>query len=168
MLATAFHLFLAAAAAAAPATNAVQVQVTVPARCIAVYQGSAEGSHLLVSADALDKLARSDADGLPLDARMTRIMGLRAKALVEITRIAQRDARGCQPLSLTEAGDAGLALIPLIEAGRVAVWSDLRHALVPVIRTEQGACSLDAPVGGFSATIVGEPKAFLVLMTCIV
>jgi len=61
-----------------------------------------------------------------------------------------------------------LVLIPLIEAGRVAVWSDARHALVPVIRTEQGACSLDAPVGGFSATIVGEPKAFLVLMTCVV
>jgi hypothetical protein len=168
MFATVLNALLAAAAATAPATTAVQVQAVMPVRCIAVYQGSAEGSHLLVSADALDKLARSDADGLPLDARMTRIMGMRAKALLEKTRNAQRDARGCQPLSLTDAGDAGLALIPLIEAGRVAVWSDVRHALVPVIRTEQGACSLDAPVGGFSATIVGEPKAFLVLMTCIV
>ncbi|WDS35257.1 hypothetical protein [Pseudoxanthomonas sp.] len=168
MLAIVFNTMLAVTAAAAPATSAVQVQTVMPARCIAVYQGSPEGSHLLVSADSLDTLARSDAAGLPLDARMTRIMGLRAKALVEQAKTAKPDAQGCRQLSLTEAGDAGLALISLIEAGRVAVWSDPRHALVPVIRTEQGACSLDAPVAGFSAQIVGEPKAFLVLMTCVV
>ncbi|SEM22450.1 hypothetical protein SAMN05428989_3419 [Pseudoxanthomonas sp. GM95] len=168
MFATVFSLLLAATAAAAPTTQAVQVQATLPARCVAVYQGSPEGSHLLVSADALETLAKADAAGLPLDARMARIMGMRAKTLVAQVKTATRDAQGCQSLSLTEAGDAGLALIPLIEAGRVAVWSAPRQALVPVIRTEQGACSLDAPVAGFSASIVGEPKAFLVLMTCIV
>jgi hypothetical protein len=168
MLAFVFQTLLAVTAATAPATMPVQVQNAVPARCIAVYQGAPEGAHLLLSADTLDKLARLDADGLPLDARMTRIMGRRAKAVLALTRDLPRDGQGCQPLSLTNAGDEALVLIPLIEAGRVAVWSAARQALVPVIRTEQGACSLDVPVGGFSATIVGEPKAFLVLMTCIV
>lgn len=168
MLATALYSLLAAAAATAPTTHAVQLQNAVPARCIAVYQGSHEGSHLLVSADALGKLAKLESDGLPLDDRMTRIMGARVKRLLEKAGTAPRDAQGCQPLSLVDAGDAGLALIALIEAGRVAAWSDARHALVPVIRTEQSDCSLEAPVGGFSAAIVGEPKAFLVLMTCTV
>lgn len=168
MFATVFQMFLAVASRAAPAVATVQVQTAQPARCIAVYQGSAEGSHLLLSAGVLEKLARLDADGLALDERMTRIMGKRAKALLAKAEPAARDAQGCQSLSLSEVGDAGLALIPLIEAGRVAVWSDVRHALVPSIRTEQGVCRVDTPMAGFSASIDGEPKAFLVLMTCVV
>jgi|GEM_PF-3364102 len=168
MLAVLLPMFLAAAAATTPAVATVQLQTAVPARCIAVYQGSPEGSHLLVPGDRLDTLARLDAEGLPLDERMTRIMGKRAKDLLQAAKDAPRDAQGCQQVSLIEAGDAGLVLIPLIEAGRVAVWSDARQGLVPSIRTEQGACSLDHPVAGFSATIAGESKAFLVLMTCIV
>lgn len=168
MLAIVFALFLAAAAAPAPATATVRLHTAVPAHCIAVYQGSPEGSHLLVSADTLGKLGKLDADGLALDARMTRIMGKRANALLAAAKDAPRDARGCRQLSLTQAGDAGLVLIPLVEAGRVAVWSQARHGLVPAIRTEQGPCSLDHPVAGFSASIAGEAKAFLVLMTCMV
>ncbi len=168
MLTTVFPLFLAAAAATTPAIATVRVETAMPARCIAVYQGSPEGSHLLVSSERLDTLARLDADGLPLDARMIRIMGQRAKDLLQAVKDTPRDAQGCQPTSLTATGDAGFVLIPLIEAGRVAVWSDVRHGLVPAIRTEQGACSLDHPMAGFSASIADESKAFLVLMTCIV
>lgn len=161
-------LLLAAAAATAPATASVQLRTAMPARCIALYQGSLKGSHVLVSADTLQTLAGGDADGLPLDARMTRIMGKRAQQLLAAARNAPHDARGCQQLSLTQLGDAGLVLIPLIEAGRVAVWSEARQGLVAAIRIEQGVCSLDHPVAGFSASIDGEAKAFLVLMTCMV
>lgn len=168
MFAPVMSLLLAAAAATAPAATVVQLRTAMPVRCIALYQGSLKGSHVLVSADTLQTLAGGDADGLPLDARMTRIMARRASDLLAMARDLARDARGCQQLSLTQVGDAGLVLIPLIEAGRVAVWSEVRHGLVPAVRIEQGVCSLDHPVAGFSASIDGEAKAFLVLMTCMV
>lgn len=167
MLATLLHTVLAAAAAAAPASTTVQVQTTIPARCISVYQDAPEGTHLLVSGQTLEKLGKRDADGLPLDERMTRIMGARANALLQAAKDAKPDAQGCQPVSLASLHDTGYVVMPLIDAGRVAVWSDTHHALVPSITTRQSQCSLDAPLGGFSASVAGEPAAFLAMVTCV-
>lgn len=161
-------LLLAAATAVAPAdTREVTVQTAVPAPCLAVYQGPPQGSHLLVSAQTLGKLARQDADGLPLDARMARIMAKRAQALLDAAKGAAPDPQGCQPVSLAPLHDAGYVVIPLIEAGRVAVWSQARGALASTIHTRQNACTLDAPAGGFSATIEGEATAFFAMVTCV-
>ena len=116
---------------------------------------------------ALQALAEERGDGLPLDARMVRIMSKRAKAVLAAAKDQPADAQGCQPVSLAPLHDAGYVAIPLIEAGRVAVWSAQSNALAATLRIRQDSCGLDAPAGGFSATIDGEATAFFAMITCV-
>lgn len=167
MLAPLLSTLLAAAAATAPTARAVTVQTQVPAHCLALYQDAPHGSHLLVSADTLQALAEERSDGLPLDARMVRIMAKRAKAVLAAAKDQPADAQGCQPVSLAPLHDAGYVAIPLIEASRVAVWSAQSNALAATLRIRQDSCGLDAPAGGFSATIDGEVTAFFAMITCV-